>query len=71
MNVSLAGETCNCNNKGSSKCCCNYLMLHFVRPLFVAIAIVVDAVEWALFARFTAKMKLKSTRAFLMRIYMF
>jgi len=46
-------------------------MLHFLRPPFVAIAIVVAAVQWALFARFTAKMKLKSTRAFLMRIYMF
>jgi len=39
-------------------------------PIFVAAAIVAAA-QWALFGRFTTKMKVKSTRAFLMRIYMF
>lgn len=47
-----------------------YLTLHFVCDIVVVYGIYYR-IRWALFAYFTAKMKLKSTRAFLMRVYMF
>lgn len=65
-------ECCTDRRNVHLKCCCcsNYLTLHFV-DVVAAAAPDVATVQWALFACFTAKMKLKSTRAFLMRIYMF
>lgn len=70
MNVVQAGKTCyssSCNNCNSS-----YLaMIAVCVAVAVAVAVSVAVVHWALFTCFIAEMKLNSTRAFLMRIYMF
>lgn len=67
-----AGKTCyssSCNNCNSS-----YLAMIAVCVAVAvadAVAVSVAVVQWALFTCFIAEMKLNSTRAFLMRIYMF
>lgn len=67
--TSTVATTLKCNSCCCNCCWCYYLTLHFV--CLRNCCCLYCMLQWALFAYFTAKMKLKSTRAFLMLVYMF